>query len=139
MARRSASLFASVVGGVVLVAACSSGPSPEALAADRRPAATTTTIPLAAGLFKIDISNGAFQPAVVELDLDEFQIVRWQNTDDREYVIVSRTRGLFESPPLAKGDIFEVDFTTLDVDVHRYFMEIGNQIVPGLIDTRPQQ
>jgi len=139
LARSGAGLFVLVLGGVILTAACGSGPSPEALAADRRPATTTTTIPLPEGLFKIDISNGAFQPAVVDLDLDEFQIVRWENTDDREYIIVSRTRGLFESPLLAKGDTFEFDFTTLDVDVYRYFLEIGNQIVPGLIDTRPQQ
>lgn len=135
--RRGSSLVVVVLAGAVLVAACASGPSPEAITGDRRPVATTSTIPLPEGLFKIDISNGAFQPAVVELDLDEFQIVLWENTDDREYVITSRNRGEFQSPTLLLGDTFEFDFTTLEVDVHRYFLEIGNQIVPGLIDTRP--
>lgn len=138
---RRPTLFA-LVGTTVLTlaaAACASGPSPEAIARDQAPATTTTTVALAEGVFGINISNGAFSPAVLELDIDEFQIIRWENADDVEYVIVSRDAGAFESPPIGQGEFFEFDISTLEPGVHRYSMQIGNNRVPGLIDTRPAQ
>lgn len=140
MYRRSILLV--LAGGAVAslaAVACASGPSPEAIARDQAPATTTTTVPLPEGIFRITISNGAFSPAVLELDITEFQIVRWENSDDEEYLIVSRDAGVFESPPIGKGEAFEFDISTLEPGVHRYSMQIGNNRVPGLIDTRPAQ
>ena len=129
----------------LIVVACGSGPSPEVLAAGARPSTTTTTEPPPEGVFKVAIRNASFRPSNLTLDLDEFQIVQWENEDaDREYVITSRARGddgerMFESPVIGPGETWELDFTTLEEDVHRYFTTLGAQSIPGLVDTRPEQ
>jgi hypothetical protein len=82
--------FALIVLLVILGLTQRSGPSDAVVAADRRPSTTTTTEPLPEGVFTIKISNGAFSPAVHELDLNEFQIVRWENLDDVTYVVTAR-------------------------------------------------
>ncbi len=130
--------------GLLVASACASGPSAEAIAQDRRPATTTTTEPPPEGVFRVRISNASFRPANLTIDLDEIQTIRWVNEDDREYTIISRQRGddgerLFESPLLGPGDEWEFDFTTLEPAVHRYFMTLGAQTIPGLVDTRPAQ
>ena len=127
------------------VTSCTSGPSPAALERAEAPATTTTTEPPPEGITLVAIRNASFRPANLTIDLAEFQIVRWENEDaDREYVITSRNRGddgerLFESPVLANGDTWELDFTTLEEAVHRYFTTLGAQTIPGLVDTRPEQ
>ncbi len=40
---------------------------------------------------------------------------------------------------IGPGESWEFDFRTLDVAVHRYFMTLGAQSIPGLVDTRPEQ
>ena len=125
---------------MLAASACGSGPS---AAASGLPSTTTTTEPPPEGVFVVRIQNASFKPANLTLDLDEFQVVRWENEDDRTYQVFSRNKvdGEFEwqSPELNQGDAFEFDFTTLDVSVHRYFMTLGAQTIPGLIDTRPSQ
>ncbi len=140
-ARAAVVLAASVL---IAASACASGPSQDAIDADRRPATTTTTEPPPEGVQVVRISNASFRPSNLTLDLDELQIVRWVNEDDREYQIISRQRGedgerLFESPLLVQGDEWEFDFTTIEPAVHRYFMTLGAQTIPGLVDTRPAQ
>ena len=125
---------------MLVVSGCASGPSAEA---SGPPSTTTTTEPPPEGVFIIRINNASFKPANVTLDLEEFQTIRWVNEDDRTYVVVARTKidgqPQWESPELNQGDEFELDFTVYDPAVHRYFMVLGAQTVPGLIDTRPEQ
>ena len=127
------------------LAACASGPSPEALERAEAPSTTTTTEPPPEGVFIVAIRNASFRPSNLTLDLTEFQIVRWENEDtDREYMITSRARGddgerLFESPVIGAGGSWELDFSQLEEAVHRYFTTLGAQTIPGLVDTRPEQ
>lgn len=130
-----------VVTALVLVA-CGSGPSPETLESARRPSTTTTTEPPPEGIVVVIIKNGRFSPSNLELDLENEFTVRWENQDferDFEYQIISRTRGDFESPVLKPGDSWEFDFRTLEPAVHRYNTFLGNQRIPGQVDTRPQR
>ena len=129
-----------LIAGFVAVTACGSGPSPEVLAADRRPATTTTTEAPPEGVVFVRISNGAFRPSNLEIDPAETPIVRWVHEDDpeREYVIEARG-GIFASEALTTGDTFEVDFSELDPGIYRYFAFIGRNRVPGTVDTRPTQ
>jgi hypothetical protein len=123
--------------GLVL-AACSSGPSPQALARNEPPPTTTTTTQPPEGVVVVTIKNGKFTPALLEIKLEEQWIVRWVNEDPpREYVIA--VRGVFESPTLVPGDAFEFDFSALEPDIYRYYTFIGNQRVPGMVDTRPER
>ena len=46
---------------------------------------------------------------------------------------------LMGQPVIAGGESWELDFTTLDEAVHRYFTTLGAQTIPGLVDTRPAQ
>ena len=130
--------------GLVLVS-CASGPSPEARERNQQPSTTTTTEPPPEGVTVVAIRNASFRPSNLTIDLAEFQIVRWENEDvDREYMITSRSRGddgerLFESPVIPPGGSWELDFSTLEEDVHRYFTTLGAQTIPGLVDTRPAQ
>ena len=122
----------------LLVAACGSGPSEAALALNRPPSTTTTTQPPPEGVFVVHISNGAFSPANLELDLVQYWIVEWRNDDPpREYQITSRDAGLFETPVLLPGDSFQVDFREFPPALYRYNTFLGNQRIPGLVDTRP--
>ena len=143
MGRRNlinASIFLAVVFVVLLIVGSllESGPSAEAVAADRRPATTTTTEPPPEGVVIVKISNGVFRPANLKLDVNEIQVVQWHNEDDVEYVIIG-SGGIFESPPLNQGDSFEFDFSTLPPGIHRYNAVIGFQRLPGSVDTRPDQ
>lgn len=118
--------------------ACGSGPSPEARAANRRPSTTTTTEPPPEDVFVVEISNGRFAPSNVKLDIGSTPIVRWENNDPpREYQIVSNPAGAFESPVILPGENWEFDFSTLETGLYRYNTFLGQQRIPGLIDTRP--
>lgn len=122
----------------LLAAACGSGPSEAALLRDEQPATTTTTEAPPEGIVIVSIDNGRFSPANLDIDLNEFWIVRWENNDPpREYQIISRDAGLFESPVLVPGDTFEVDFSALPEDIYRYNTFLGQQRIPGLVDSRP--
>lgn len=140
-----------VVLGVVLVA-CGSGPSESALERNQQPSTTTTTEPPPEGVVFVVIENGRFSPSNLEIDLSESWIVEWQHNDapvtladgtvrSREYQIISRDRNedrtfLFESPVMEFGDTFQVDFSELDEDIYRYNTFLGQQRIPGLVDTR---
>ena len=121
--------------------ACGSGPSPEALAADRAPTTTTTTEAPPEGITVVIIEGGRFRPSNLKLDLDEFQIVEWRHEDsaEREYVIEAREGEFEPSPTLAPGDTFQVDFSELEPGIYRYYSFLGNNRIPGSVDTRPQQ
>lgn len=121
-----------------LVAACGSGPSDDALARNRQPSTTTTTEPLPEGVTIVRIDGGAFRPANLKLDLDETWIVQWENRDAEERELTA-TRGEFESGPLQSGGTFEVDFREFEPGLYRYQMFIGQQRIPGIVDTRPAQ
>ena len=116
----------------------SSEPSEATQAAQRVPTTTTTTEPPPEGVIIVRINNGVFRPANLAIDLDVTQTVRWINDDEFEYVIRANG-GEFESPPLATGDEFEFDFSTLDPAIHRYNALVGFQRIPGSVDTRPEQ
>lgn len=123
----------------IVLAACSSGPSPVALERDQLPQAPTTTLPQPEGTILVIISNGRFAPSNLALDLNTHWIVRWENRDPpRQYVLRERN-GLFESEVLEPGDAFEVDFSELPTGLYRYHTEIGAQRIPGLVDTRPSR
>jgi hypothetical protein len=124
--------------GALVLAACGSGPSPEALARNEPPPTSTTTTLPPQGVVIVTIKNGKFSPALLKLDLEKEWIVRWVNEDPpREYVL--EARDLFTSPTLAPGDVFEFDFSTVEPAIHRYYTFIGNQRVPGSVDTRPER
>jgi hypothetical protein len=122
----------------LVLAACGSGPSPEAMVRNEPPPTTTTTSLPPEGVVVVTIKNGKFSPALLKMNLEEFWIVRWVNEDPpREYVLQSAD--LFTSPTLAPGDVFEFDFSTVEAAIHRYYTFIGNQRVPGSVDTRPER
>ena len=112
--------------------------------ADRKPTTTTTTEPPPEGVFIVMIDNGVLRPSNLEIDLDEIQVVRWINMDDREYVLEDGG-GAFRSEPIGKGGTFEFDYSTLPTGLHRYraLLEtdsiMGGIRTPGLVDTRPAQ
>jgi hypothetical protein len=124
----------------LLLAACGSGPSAAVLETHQLPSTTTTTEPPPEGVFIVHITNGAFSPANLDLDLNEYTIVEWRNDDaPREYQITSRDAGLFESPVLKPGDSFQVDFSQFPPALYRYNTFLGAQRIPGLVDTRPSR
>ncbi len=132
-----------VIGGIVLALlalACGSGPTDAVAAAARVPQTTTTTEPPPEGVIVVTITNGAFRPSNLDVDLDEVWIVEWRHEDtaEREYVIEARN-GEFMSPPLNTGDTFQVDFSEMEPNIYRYFSFLGNTRVPGTVDTRPEQ
>lgn len=124
---------------LLIIAACGSGPSPEALERNSRPSTTTTTEPPPEGVTVIVIQNGAFAPSILNIDLETTWIVRWENQDDVEYVISSQKAGVFESPPIAPGESWEFDFSTLEPAVHRFGTLRGNVRIPGLVDSQPER
>lgn len=143
MGRRNlinATIFLAVVFALLIIVGSmmESGPSQAAIDADRRPTTTTTTEAPPEGFVIVRITNGVFRPANLKLDIEEIQSVRWVNEDDVEYTIIG-SGGIFESPPLNQGDIFEFDFSTLDAGIHRYNAIVGFQRLPGSVDTRPDQ
>lgn len=141
-----------VVMGLVL-AACGSGPSSEALLRDVAPSTTTTTEAAAEGVVVVRIENGRFSPSNLDIALDDIWIVEWRHLDEpitaqdgtvtaREYEIIARDRDedgdfLFHSPVLTYGDVFQVDFSQYEPDLYRYNTFLGMQRIPGLVDTRP--
>ena len=46
---------------------------------------------------------------------------------------------VFESPVMQFGDIYEFDFSDLEPDLYRYNTFLGQQRIPGLVDTRPSR
>jgi hypothetical protein len=125
----------------LLLGACASGPSDAALAADRTPTTTTTTEPPEEGITVVIIEGGRFRPSNLKLDLDEFQVVEWRHEDsaEREYVIEAREGEFEPSPTLVPGDTFRVDFSELEPGIYRYYSFLGNNRIPGSVDTRPAQ
>jgi len=124
----------------MLAVACGSGPSSAAIESNQLPSTTTTTEPPPEGVVVVHITNGAFAPANLELDLTKFWIVEFRNDDaPREYTILSSDVGVFESPLLKPGDSFQVDFSQLPEKIYRYHADLGLQRIPGLIDTRPSR
>ena len=148
MGRATAIILVTVilVGGLALVgAASSSGPSDEATVASEAPPTTTTTEPPPAGVTIVRITGGAFRPSNLDVDLTVAPIVQWRHEDRPQftYVIESRESDengdpLFISPELMNGDVFEVDFSQFEPDIHRYFSFLGRQRIPGTVDTRPK-
>ena len=136
-----------VVGGLALVgSASSSGPSEDATARSEPPPTTTTTEPPPEGVIIVRITGGAFRPSNLDVDLNEATVVQWRHEDDPDYTYILESRDkdengdpLFVSPELAFGDTFEVDFGELEPDIYRYFSFLGNNRIPGTVDTRPQQ
>lgn len=152
---------------VLAASACSSGPSPEALERNQTPSTTTTTEPLPEGLVIVTIENGAFRPSNIELDLEEFYIVEWRHQDStsldadgntRVFTIETR-RGEFGAQQraaeetgdpdarcqpcvefeLAFGESHQIDFRDFEPGLYRYFSFLGQNRIPGTIDTRPAQ
>jgi hypothetical protein len=130
--------YGTIIALALVLAACGSGPSPEAVARNQPPPTTTTTTLPPEGVVVVTIKNGKFTPALLQIQLEDSQIVRWVNEDPpREYVLAARD--LFESPTLLPGDSFEFDFSTVEPAIYRYYTFIGNQRVPGMVDTRPER
>lgn len=132
--------FIAVLG--LAAAACGSGPSQAAIERNEAPSSTTTTEPPPQGVFTVVIENGKFTPAILEIDLNETWIVRWEHQDDpeRTYILISSDRDengdrIFESPELQAGDSFEFDFSTVPPKIYRYNTFIGNQRIPGMVDS----
>ncbi len=125
----------------LLLGACASGPSESAIAADKAPTTTTTTEPPPEGIVVVIIEGGRFRPSNLELDLNEFWIVEWRHEDseEREYTIEARDGEWEASPLLTPGDSFQVDFSGMEPDIYRYYSFLGNNRIPGSIDTRPEQ
>ena len=131
-------LTTTAVALCALLAACASGPSPAVAERNALPSTTTTTEPPPEGVIVVDISNGRFAPSNLALDLTKTWIVEWQNNDPpREYTINSSTDAFESSPLLLPGDTWQVDFSQFEPGVYRYNTFLGNQRIPGLIDTRP--
>lgn len=142
--RRAISMLALVAALGLVAVACSSGPSDEVLASGRKASVTTTTEAPPEGVFVVSIVDGAFRPSNVAIDVDVTPIVEWrhEDSDDREYLIEARERDgevPFISETLTNGDVFQVDFSLLPLDIYRYGAVIGLTRVPGTIDTRPEQ
>jgi hypothetical protein len=130
--------YGTIIALALVLAACGSGPSPEAVARNQPPPTTTTTTLPPEGVVVVTIKNGKFTPALLQIQLEDSQVVRWVNEDPpREYVLTARD--LFESPTLLPGDSFEFDFSTVEPAIYRYYTFIGNQRVPGMVDTRPER
>lgn len=136
-----------IVGGLILIgASTSSGPSENAAAKEERPPTTTTTEPPPEGVSIVKITNGAFRPSNLDIDLNVTPIVQWRHEDsaERTYVLQSRDLDengdpLYESPELSAGDTFEVDFSQFEPNIYRYISFLGNNRIPGTVDSRPQQ
>lgn len=142
--RRAILILTLVIALGMVAAACSSGPSDDVLASGRKASITTTTEPPPEGVFVVSIVDGAFRPSNVAIDVTVTPIVEWRHEDaaDREYIIEARKRDdevPFISETLQNGDVFQVDFSLLPLDIYRYGANIGLTRVPGTIDTRPEQ
>jgi len=117
-----------------------SGPSQATIDANRQPTTTTTTEPPPEGIVIVELRNGSFSPANLKLDLEVAWIVRWINTDPRDVRLFDRSSEmLFDVPLPANGGTFEWDYGELAPAIWRYSAELGRQLIPGQIDTRPEQ
>ena len=124
----------------VLLSACGSGPSDAALESGKVPVSTTTTEPPPEGIVVVIIEGGRFRRSNLKLDLDEAWIVEWRHEDvaEREYTLEARN-GEFMSELMTPGSVFQVDFSELETGIYRYFSFLGNNRIPGSVDTRPEQ
>lgn len=124
----------------LLLGACSSGPSDAALESGKTPVSTTTTEPPPEGIAVVIIEGGRFRPSNLKLDLDQEWIVEWRHEGiaEREYTIEARN-GEFKSEVMTPGSVFQVDFSELEPAIYRYFSFLGNNRIPGSVDTRPEQ
>lgn len=125
---------------LVVGSAVQSGPSDELAESGNRPTTTTTTEPPPEGVVFVELRNGSFSPANVKLDITVNQIVRWRNTDPRDVILFDRSpEKLFNVTLEANGGEFEFDYGQLEPAIYRYSAELGLQLIPGQIDTRPEQ
>jgi hypothetical protein len=147
--RRSIGMTAALA---LVLAACGSGPSSAAIERNQQPSTTTTTEAPPDGVVIVSIENGRFSPSNLEIDLGEFWIVEWQHNDapvnmadgtvqSRDYEILARDRKddgefLFQSPLMVFGDTYQMDFSDLPEAIYRYNTFVGQQRIPGLVDTR---
>ena len=133
-------VFVVVVFGLLIVVGNinTSAPSASVIEADRQPTTTTTTEPPPPGVAFVVISNGSFQPSILELDLTDIHIVQWTNEDALEYEF-SSADDLWETFTLSEGDQFEFDFSTVEPAIYRQKASIGFNRIPGSVDTRPEQ
>jgi len=142
---RSALFLSAVfVGLIVLGSVLTSGPSQATIDGGRQPTSTTTTEPPPEGVFIVFIDNGVLRPSNLAINLDVVQSVQWINRDEREFFL-EEADGNFVSDPLAKGDMFEFDFSTLPPGLYRYKAVLvtdsifGGVRIPGLVDSRAEQ
>jgi len=90
------------------------------------------------------IDNGSLRPSNLEINIDAVQTVQWINRDEREFFLED-AGGNFISDPLAKGDMFEFDFSTVPQGLYRYKAILvtdsifGCVRIPGLVDSRAAQ
>jgi hypothetical protein len=124
----------------LLLGACASGPSDAALEAGKVPVSTTTTEAPPEGITVVIIEGGRFRPSNLKLDLDKEWIVEWRHEDvpEREYTLEARN-GEFTSELMTPDSVFQVDFSELEPGIYRYFSFLGNNRIPGSVDTRPEQ
>ncbi len=129
---------------LVLGSVLSSGPSQATIDADRQPTTTTTTEPPPEGVVVVHIDNGVLRPSNLEINIEEIQIVKWINKDDRDFILQD-DEGHFLTDPLGKGDEFEFDYSTLPPALYRYKAILvtdsifGGVRIPGLVDSRTAQ
>ena len=97
---------------------------------------TTTPVTFAAELRTqtIEIRNGSFHPAALDLTEQDSGLVEFVNLDDREYEIVARGDE-FGPITLLAGEAFEVDFSLMEPGVVRYNAFLGNARLQGFVDT----
>lgn len=125
---------------LIVGAAAQSEPPANVAEGGNRPTSTTTTEPPPEGVVIVELRNGSFSPANLKLDINVNQIVRWINTDPRDVTLFDRSPDkLFNVPLPASGGQFEFDYGSLEPAIYRYSAEIGLQLIPGQIDTRPEQ
>lgn len=128
-------LIALVSVVVLLVAACSSGPSSPDL---RPPTSTTTTEAPEVGIEIVRIRNGSFQPPQLRIDIDETPTVRFVHDDNPEvtYTIIT-SNGPWEDFELADGGEHDIDFTGVEPQLYRFSAIAGFVRLPFSIDARP--
>lgn len=125
---------------LLVLSACGSGPSVDALALGP-PTSTTTTEAPPEGVRVVLISNGVFRPQILEFQLSEASLVEFKHQDrERFQYVISWEGGIFpDSPELAAGDTYTVDFSTIPPGFYRYSAKLGLSVIPGSVDTRAAQ
>lgn len=138
--RSTSGLWLVAVFAVVALSACGSGPSADALA-QGPPTSTTTTEAPPEGVKVVLISNGVFRPQILEFQLSEASLVEFRHQDrERFQYVITWEGGIFpDSPELAAGDTYTVDFSTIPPGFYRYSAKLGLSVIPGSVDTRAEQ